>query len=78
MKNFWKRLFCKHDYKPHANTHGDLINHIGGYRTLMLCTKCGKTKWKGEYLEAPNIYTLWQGVYPKRPCAADADEVKSL
>jgi len=42
MKIF-KRLFCKHDYKPIENNYAML----GWYR----CSKCRKEKYKGDNTE---------------------------
>lgn len=50
------KLFCKHDYKPWANVHGDLINWMGGIRTVLYCKKCGKRKYIKDYIEAPLNY----------------------
>lgn len=50
-----KYLFCKHNYKPWANVHGDFINWMN-CRTVLICTKCGKRKFIKDYIEAPLNY----------------------
>lgn len=52
LKYRLKQLFCKHDYRLWANVYGDLINEMN-CRTVMLCPRCGKRKYVGEYIEAP-------------------------
>lgn len=51
----FKKLFCRHDYKPWANVHGDMINKMN-CRTVLLCTKCGKRKFIKDYIPAPLNY----------------------
>lgn len=50
-----KKIFCKHDYVPWANTHGDWINWTN-FRTVMMCTKCGKRNYLKNYIPAPCDY----------------------
>lgn len=50
-----KRLFCKHEYLPYANVFGDHINYMN-CRTVLLCPKCGKRKYVGDFIEAPFNY----------------------
>jgi hypothetical protein len=38
----FKRLFCKHNLIWQYNIYGDLINILGGKRSMWKCTKCGK------------------------------------
>ncbi|AZS15344.1 hypothetical protein EI981_13315 [Paenibacillus lutimineralis] len=42
MKHWFKRLFCKHDYKPF--TKNSKFHHIQGERVYIICTKCGHEK----------------------------------
>lgn len=56
ISTMWlKQLFCKHNYKPWANVHGDAINDLK-FRTVLYCTKCGKFKYVSEYIPAPIDY----------------------
>jgi len=55
-----KQLFCKHNYKPWANVHGDAINDLG-FRTVLYCTKCKKFKYVSEFIPAPIDYGYAMG-----------------
>ena len=47
MSDFWKQLFCKHDYtlsRWHW-THGINGNEPREMECEYICTKCGKFKW---------------------------------
>ena len=44
--NWFKSLFCKHEFDFVCNIYGDKINECGGYRSLWKCSKCGKYQYK--------------------------------
>lgn len=44
---FFKRLFCKHEYKTLTNLYGDAINTFHGARSIKECIHCGKWKYSG-------------------------------
>lgn len=44
VRDFFKRLFCKHEYVWDRNIYGDEVERTGGMRSWWRCTKCGKKK----------------------------------
>ena len=42
IKNFFKQLFCKHDYA--WATYGGLFFNLSGETRFLACRKCGKVK----------------------------------
>lgn len=52
MKDFFKRLLCRHDHSEFVrNIHGDEINVYDGKRSIWRCTKCKHTKAKGHLFD---------------------------
>ena len=49
MRQFFKRLFCKHALAWVRNIYGDEIN-LTGCRTLWVCEKCGKYIYDRDYI----------------------------
>ena len=49
MRNFIKRLFCRHTYLFVRNIYGDEIIERGWKRSLWKCVKCGASV-PGDYL----------------------------
>lgn len=48
MSNFFKRLFCKHEYKWQQKV--ELYSALSGFEKYYRCPKCGKIKkreWVG-------------------------------
>ncbi len=37
---------CKHNFQTITNIHGDPINHFGGSRSVLQCTKCHKIEFR--------------------------------
>lgn len=56
IKQFVKQLFCKHEYVPFANIHGDLAVEMNFKRTVLICKKCHKRKYIEKYIPAPYSY----------------------
>lgn len=56
IKQRFKQLFCKHEYIPLANIHGDLAVELNFKRTVLVCKKCYKRKYIEEYIPAPYSY----------------------
>jgi hypothetical protein len=46
LKFFFGRLCCEHDYWFITNIYGDMINHVGGKRSLWRCSVCGKEEYR--------------------------------
>lgn len=46
--NWFKRLFCKHEYEFVRNIYGDEINQLDGKRSEWKCKKCGNIKYRDE------------------------------
>ncbi len=51
ISEFFKRLFCRHGSWKCRIIHGDEINFMGGVRTIMTCTFCGKRKFYKRILK---------------------------
>ncbi len=50
LKTAIHRLFCRHDYSWLRNIYGDEIIYTGFKRSVWKCSKCGKYKYRHEYL----------------------------
>jgi len=46
--NWFKKLYCEHEYEFVRNIHGEEINHMGGKRSIWKCNKCGKLQYRKE------------------------------
>jgi hypothetical protein len=49
MSKLWKRLHCLlegHRDVWLRNIYGDEINHVGGRRSVWMCTFCGRVKYR--------------------------------
>ena len=46
--NFIKKLFCKHQWRHKRNIYGDEIIDAGYYRSVYVCSKCGKVEYREE------------------------------
>lgn len=44
--NWFKSLFCKHEYEFVRNIYGDEINQLNGKRSEWKCKKCGKIEYR--------------------------------
>jgi hypothetical protein len=57
LKLKFKKILCKHTYKPIANIYGELKEDFNGC-TVLSCTKCHKLKYVKDYIEAPFNYNM--------------------
>ena len=57
--NWFKSLFCKHEYEFVCNIFGDQINYYGGKRSIWKCKKCGNVKYMDKlYNDKPRTHKL--------------------
>ena len=49
LKNWFKRLLCKHELAWVRTIHGDEINVLNA-RTVWICEKCGEYIYDKEYV----------------------------
>ena len=52
--NWFKSLFCKHEYEFGYNIYGDQINYCGGKRSIWICKKCRKIEYRDELYNEKN------------------------
>jgi RNase P subunit RPR2 len=58
MREFFKRLMCKHSDMQHVrNIHGDEINFRGGKRSVWQCANCGAIKLRDHLHYEPKETT---------------------
>lgn len=51
---FFRRLFCQHEFDFVRNIHGDEIIECGWKRSIWKCRKCGKINLGDLLHESPN------------------------
>jgi hypothetical protein len=78
MCDFWKQLFCKHDYtlsRWHW-THGINGNEPREMECEYICTKCGKFKWTHpDRNSAREKYILDSGIEPYKRIYPPVDHI---
>jgi hypothetical protein len=57
--NWFKSLFCKHEYEFVCNIYGDQINYCDDKRSIWKCKKCGNIEYRDKlYNDKPRTYKL--------------------